>query len=774
MEPFTSLCLALAFLLPAVTGQGGCLVAREIGPCTCEGRDPKMWSHEPDLDCSKARTSEEISSAFGNSWPSTLFWEFRLRDNEDVRELPEGAFGSASFQSIRIRNTKLEAVHPAAILPSKDRLLVLDIQNSRLKEFPFEILPYLHRLLTLNLRGNSLTALPALQSISLRVISLPSNSIASVEEDGWNTPNLRVLDVAMNPSLEVSSGLLKKMERLERFWCPRCKTGPPRSTELQKFNPEIFNAVGLSADKIRRILQDAISGGVASTAYPECRLTEKGREYVGTESKTETGKKCLRWDSKPYGKPKDFSPIEDYEGHFPNRDSWSHENFCRNPSGKERPWCFVSDRKIKWEYCDIPMCDDRDPPKCKVTQQGGEYTGRKNVTLSGLPCQPWAGSAPHAQLELLLHRQAFADAEKINREHNFCRNPDGKVAPWCFNANGDDPSWEFCDIPFCDIQPSDRHQQPSEAAEHHVYPECRLSERGKEYVGTASKTETGRPCLRWDSKPYGMPWDFFHKGYPYEKHFLGASATPHGNHCRNPGLHRRRPWCFVSDPHVKWEYCDIPLCDDKSWSFLRQDFHAIFWSFSVRRLKPLECKDTESGGEYVGTLNVTLSGTPCQRWLTPKPNKHDMWNFLSQFSDELDGPHNFCRNVDEGYGPWCYTVAGVRWEYCDVPFCSVPEGKQCIRVAGKCVDPLECKKTKMGKEYTGTLNTTVSGYPCQPWMSLYPNWHEMGYRSKGHFPDELYPAHNFCRNPDSTDEGPWCYNGSGKEPKRELCDVPMC
>ncbi|CAG0884311.1 unnamed protein product [Darwinula stevensoni] len=403
----------------------------------------------------------------------------------------------------------------------------------------------------------------------------------------------------------------------------------------------------------------------------------------------------------------------------------------------------------------IRVCLPPDPPECKVTQQGGEYIGRRSVTLSGHPCQPWASSTPHAQLELALHRWAFADADAVDEQHNFCRNPDGKVAPWCYNARGGFPAWEFCDIPFCNVQPSDRSQQPVKGeTEKHAYPECRLSEKGKEYVGTRNETSTGKPCLRWDSQPHGMPWDFLWEA-SYEKHFLGPGPTPHENHCRNPGVHRRRPWCFVSDPHVQWEYCDIPFCDDE---------------------KPPECKLTGMGGEYVGKLNVTLSGSPCQRWLTPIPKVHEKWNRASRFSDELDGNHNFCRNVDEDLGPWCYTTAQQRWEYCDVPFCPIPKGERClVRASGKCVDPQECKKTKNGVEYIGTLNMTTSGLPCQPWMSQQSNpLHQMGNPIVGRFPDEIHPTHNYCRNPDSRDGGPWCFNGNGQSPVEEFCDVPMC
>ena len=37
--------------------------------------------------------------------------------------------------------------------------------------------------------------------------------------------------------------------------------------------------------------------------------------------------------------------------------------------------------------------------------------------------------------------------------HNFCRNPDPDSAdkfPWCYNGQGTDPPFDWCDIPYCD------------------------------------------------------------------------------------------------------------------------------------------------------------------------------------------------------------------------------------------------------------------------------------------------------------------------------------
>ena len=34
-------------------------------------------------------------------------------------------------------------------------------------------------------------------------------------------------------------------------------------------------------------------------------------------------------------------------------------NFCRNPGEKgDRPWCFTTDRDVRWEYCSISECSE--------------------------------------------------------------------------------------------------------------------------------------------------------------------------------------------------------------------------------------------------------------------------------------------------------------------------------------------------------------------------------------------------------------------------------
>ncbi|CAG0895493.1 unnamed protein product, partial [Darwinula stevensoni] len=436
--------------------------------------------------------------------------------------------------------------------------------------------------------------------------------------------------------------------------------------------------------------------------YPECRLTAKGKEYVGGMNVTESGRKCLFWRDYPFGRPDDFSDIplmirddpnfierhsldtkwisdppgmpaydELYEGHFLNRDSGSHRNYCRNPSGRERPWCFVSDPDIQWEYCNIPFCTDAVAPECKVTRWGGEYMGTKNVTIQGWPCLPWRYQEDIENLLL-----AFPDPDRVDEDHNFCRNPNVEngsfiynlnpnAAPWCYldfrKKYVNLIKWAFCDISFCDLG-----NEISETGTG-VYPDCRLSEKGREYVGSRNETETGRPCLPWLPQPYETPWDFYPRGFLYHLHFMDPFRRPEfnirHNHCRNPGVDRERPWCFVSDNDTQWEYCDIPFCQD---------------------LNPPECKITERGAEYVGKRSVTMSGVPCLPWL------QIAFFFLFdkmilKIPDEVDGRHAYCRNPDgRDYGPYCYT--GVKYSYCDVPFCPTDDSEKCdVQVGGQCV-----------------------------------------------------------------------------------------
>ena len=68
----------------------------------------------------------------------------------------------------------------------------------------------------------------------------------------------------------------------------------------------------------------------------------------------------------------------------------------------------------------------------------------------------------------------------------------------------------------------------------------------------------------------------------------------------------------------------------------------------------------------------------------------------------------------------------------------------------------------MGRGYSGTTNKTKSGIGCQRWASNTPHY--------SHFVNQ---PENYCRNPDSTIGGPWCYTTNASV-RWELCNIPIC
>ncbi|CAG0898512.1 unnamed protein product, partial [Darwinula stevensoni] len=344
--------------------------------------------------------------------------------------------------------------------------------------------------------------------------------------------------------------------------------------------------------------------------YPECRLTESGEEYVGKVSVTESGMKCLKWRDYPDGTGDDYqggphlnfttsdpsgTPIINLreERYFLNRDSWSHHNYCRNPYWGKRPWCYVfltplehqSSTSVKSATSLIGTPGEKVHiyPECRLTERGKEYVGKVSVTESGLKCLKWRDypdgtwddypGGPHLNFTTsdpsgtpiinLREERYFLNRDSWSH-HNYCRNPYWGKRPWCYVFNRN-ITWEYCNIPMC----TNRGEKV------HIYPECRLTESGEEYVGKVSVTESGMKCLKWRDYPDGTGDDY--QGGPHlnfttsdpsgtpiinlreERYFLNRDSWSHHNYCRNP-YWGKRPWCYVSNRNITWEYCNIPMC----------------------------------------------------------------------------------------------------------------------------------------------------------------------------------------------------------------------
>ena len=75
----------------------------------------------------------------------------------------------------------------------------------------------------------------------------------------------------------------------------------------------------------------------------------KGAGYRGAESKTESGRTFQRWDSQsPHSH--EFTPEKSpYIG--------LEENYCRNPDGDAKVWCYTTDSSKRFEFCDVKSCE---------------------------------------------------------------------------------------------------------------------------------------------------------------------------------------------------------------------------------------------------------------------------------------------------------------------------------------------------------------------------------------------------------------------------------
>ena len=79
---------------------------------------------------------------------------------------------------------------------------------------------------------------------------------------------------------------------------------------------------------------------------------------------------------------------------------------------------------------------------------------------------------------------------------------------------------------------------------------------------------------------------------------------------------------------------------------------------------------------------------------------------------------------------------------------------------------LDCRISETGREYSGSKRITASGRPCKRWDTL------PVLQDPSRYPDvDVTAAHDYCRNPDNSPTGPWCFTSATE---RETCGIPLC
>uniref|UniRef100_A0A8B9HMH8 Hepatocyte growth factor n=1 Tax=Astyanax mexicanus TaxID=7994 RepID=A0A8B9HMH8_ASTMX len=272
----------------------------------------------------------------------------------------------------------------------------------------------------------------------------------------------------------------------------------------------------------------------------EC-MTCNGESYRGPMDHTESGRECQRWD------------LDEPHKHLfhPKRypDNGLKDNYCRNPDGRQRPWCFTTDPDVPWEYCSIKQCDSDNQSNIETTttcfcDNGAGYRGTVAVPREGLTCQRWDAQFPHS------HSYMPQKYRCKDLSENFCRNPDGRDAPWCFTTDPNIP-WAFCkNIPRCGAAAT----EPEECY------------KGSEetYRGKQMKTRSGILCAPWR--------DHSERN---KREVVTLSEELEGNFCRNPDKDKHGPWCYTNSSLVPWDYCTVKLCKATHWcggSLVREEW----------------------------------------------------------------------------------------------------------------------------------------------------------------------------------------------------------
>ncbi|XP_062591443.1 plasminogen-like [Saccostrea cucullata] len=120
-------------------------------------------------------------------------------------------------------------------------------------------------------------------------------------------------------------------------------------------------------------------------------------------------------------------------------------------------------------------------------------------------------------------------------------------------------------------------------------PDCRLP--GVLYRGTKNVTITGRVCQKWvNQNPHEHNYDVF--------------SLAQENYCRN--FDREEPWCYTSDPDVRWELCDVKVC-------VTPCLNQSFYSFDVIKQCYLDYNQ-QTDCEYVFIYYATINNDivlPC-------------------------------------------------------------------------------------------------------------------------------------------------------------------
>ncbi|XP_063428067.1 plasminogen-like [Mytilus trossulus] len=207
-----------------------------------------------------------------------------------------------------------------------------------------------------------------------------------------------------------------------------------------------------------------------------------------------------------------------------------------------------------------------------------EYSGTISYTTGGIPCQYWNTDNPHYRNYLPLDTTAH--------DTNYCRETNHyEGCPVCYTS---DPAvnWDYCYIVKCDACGVDERLPVVPTGITSLFhvgkfigmvftcdtltsgtsvDHCPVSQCGSDDQWTTnfSISCTDEDCYT-DSTTYhgkvtctvtGITCDV----WTYSSKIPAGDPDKDTNYCRDPDS-TGAPWCYTTDPNVRWEYCPVRKC----------------------------------------------------------------------------------------------------------------------------------------------------------------------------------------------------------------------
>nr|XP_039263319.1 apolipoprotein(a)-like [Styela clava] len=464
----------------------------------------------------------------------------------------------------------------------------------------------------------------------------------------------------------------------------------------------------------------------------ECFMN-RGHLYNGRAYKTISGKTCMNWIKQS---PHRHEYTHDY------RSLTLDHNYCRNPSSDLRygPWCFTTDKSVRWEYCDVPHC-----PSFEGEIVAFPPSKEKNKCIF-----PFLFDGRNIE-------ECTAYIEKKNKKKTFiCGTTSSDI-----NLSFDDgSSYGYCTASLRGTWSAWAVDGPDSCSVKCGGGKFRYGRKCRFHPCSGPDTKVMGSC---NTQPCKKCYNLETGGYDYEGDIAvtwndGECAarkvgTKYTNQCRNTDPNNfDYPWCIEKSTRKKVA-CGIKHCykagSDKEVK-----------AANVERALLSFCKFPFEYQDGLHHSCIKLSG------------KKGLWCILSHESSETIMGQCFSAYEDT-WSSWsenpkcskpCAGGENVYTRYCRYPPCNGAPYKMSGRCNAHACDPAkDCyDMSDGGRSYNGNHRTTVKGLPCK-------NWPDNDRKRQLNL--TLDYSQPWCRNPGGKAPRPFCINHNHRY---ELCNVPVC